>query len=165
MLGDSEEESPDCFGRSWLLLQELIDFPWHEKQRTFTGLVDAENYVLFKAGKPFKMEQVAPRVVYGCQDLKDAATSSQQVISNEKMESWIDRDVYDDPHDVQAALQRMDEGLTSQPRPDPRESLRTRIEYQQSYVVPGHGILVDTIPKLSKVGPPDRVRVVFRFSC
>src|SRR5262249_51238283 len=38
---------------SWLTLKELQEFPWHEKQRAFTGWVDAEQYQVFrKAGRP-----------------------------------------------------------------------------------------------------------------
>ena len=165
VLGDPDGESPDSFGGSWLLLQELIEFPWKDKERTFIGLVDAENYSLFKAGQPFKMEQVTPQILYRCQDVKGSVASPKHVISNEEMESWIATETFDQPDDLQAALSRMDEGLPSQPRYDPRENLRTEIEYQQSYAIAGHGILVDTIPKLSKVGPPGGVRVVFDFSC
>ena len=45
------------------------------------------------------------------------------------------------------------------------DRLWTRIEYQESYAIPGHHILADTIPKLSEVGAPEDVRVTFWFSC
>ncbi|MBM4092817.1 MAG: hypothetical protein FJ276_25925 [Planctomycetes bacterium] len=86
-------------------------------------------------------------------------------MSNEEMQRRISMDAFDQPDDVQAALRCMESGMKPEPRRDPRERLRTRIEYQESYANAGHGILVDTIPKLSQVGPPDGVRVVFCFSC
>jgi hypothetical protein len=38
---------------TWLTVKELLDFPWHEKTRQFTGWVDAAQYRRFKAaGRP-----------------------------------------------------------------------------------------------------------------
>ena len=125
---------------SWLLLKELIDFPWHEKQRTFVGFVDAENYPKFAAGQPFRYRQVSPKVLYSCDDLKQYPLPEWDVVSNDEMQ------------------RRLDSGTVT-------DETWTKITYHQSYAVPGHWILVDTIPKLSKVGPPEGVRVVFHFGC
>ncbi len=125
---------------SWLLLKELIDFPWQEKQRTFVGYANAENYAKFAAGQPFKYRQVSPKVLYSCDDLKKYPLPEWDVVSNEEMQRRVDNSTVTD-------------------------ETWTKITYHQSYAIPGHGILVDTIPKLSKVGPPDGVRVVFHFCC
>jgi hypothetical protein len=162
-LGDGSDDS--SFGHSWLLLQELIDFPWKEKMRTFVGFVDADNYQLFSSGQRFKMQQVSPKVLNSCQDLKEYPLPEWDVVSNEEMQYRISTETFDQPDDVQAALRRMQLGMKPEPRRDPRERLRTRIQFQESYAIPGHGILMDTIPKLSQVGPPDGVRVVFYFWC
>lgn len=129
-----------CYGFSWLLLKELIDFPWKEKERTFVGCADAENHPLFSSGQRFKYRQVSPKVLYSCQDLKDYPLPEWDIVSNEEMQ-W-----------------RIDSGTAS-------EQTWTQITYSRSYAGPGQGILNDTIPKLSKVGPPDGVRVVFHFCC
>jgi len=42
---------------SWLLRQELIDFPWQGKIRTTTGYVDPENYQLRKTAKASRYEK------------------------------------------------------------------------------------------------------------
>jgi hypothetical protein len=164
-MGDPAEESPDCFGHSWLLLQELIDFPWQEKKRTIVGLVDVENYPLFKCGNPYQMQQISPRYPKHCKGSKGRPEPAEKIISNQEMERWINSESFDDADALQVALQRMDAGLKPERRRNPRDDLWTQIEYQQSYTVAGHGILIDTIPKLSKVGPSDQVRVVFNFWC
>lgn len=38
-----------CHNHSWLLLRELLDFPWDKKKVTIRGYVDAEQYIAFKA--------------------------------------------------------------------------------------------------------------------
>lgn len=139
-LDSPEARDSGCFGLSWLLLKELIDFPWHEKQRTFVGYVNAENYRKFAAGQPFRFRQVSPKVLYSCDDLKEYPLPEWDVVSNEEMQRRIDSSTV-------------------------TEQTWTKITYSQSYAIPGHGILVDTIPKLSQVGPPDGVRVVFHFCC
>ena len=79
-------------------------------------------------------------MLYSCDDLKEYPLPEWDVVSNEEMQ------------------RRIDESTTT-------EHCWTKITYHQSYAIPGHGILVDTIPKLSKVGPPEGVRVVFHFCC
>ena len=135
-------EKHSLFGHSWLLLRELMDFPWKETFRRFIGFVNAEDYSLFRAGKPFRMQQVSPRVLYGCKDLDAYPKPEWNVVSNEQMEQMI-----------RAATEPVSDRLW------------TQIEYQESYAIPGHHILADTIPKLSKVGAPVDVRVIFWFSC
>lgn len=65
---------------TWLLLRELLEFPWHEKKRLCTGYVDAEQYFNFKLdGRP---DQYL---------LKGATCGpARETISNEEMERLID---------------------------------------------------------------------------
>jgi hypothetical protein len=41
-------EDSGCHNATWLTLRELLDFPWHDKKRPFTGWVDAAQYRIFK---------------------------------------------------------------------------------------------------------------------
>ena len=128
------------FGHSWLLLKELIEFPWKGKFRTFIGFVNTDNYSSFKAERPFRMQQVSPKVLYNCADLKSYPRPEWEVVSNEEME------------------RRIEQGAVS-------ENLWTKITYTRSYAIPGHYILANTIPTLNQVGATEDVRVVFWFDC
>lgn len=137
---DTVDPEDGYFGHSWLMLRELMEFPWREKRREFIGFVNAENYRLFQSEQPFRMHQVSPKVLYSCADLKSYPLSEWDVVSNDEMD------------------RRLREGTVS-------DRTWTKIIYTQSYAIAGHYILEDTIPKLSQVGSPEDVRVVFWFDC
>jgi hypothetical protein len=46
-------ESASCHNATWLSLRELLDFPWQEKKREFSGYVDADQFRHWRrAGRP-----------------------------------------------------------------------------------------------------------------
>jgi hypothetical protein len=53
-VGQTDLSDDSCYhNATWLTLKELLDFPWQEKTRQYTGWVDASQYRLFKqAGRP-----------------------------------------------------------------------------------------------------------------
>jgi hypothetical protein len=74
-LGDCSDaaESASCHNATWLTLRELLDFPWHEKKREYSGYVDGEQFRLFlKEGRPQAFSE-----------------QSGQIISNAEMERLI----------------------------------------------------------------------------
>lgn len=68
------------------------------------------------------------------------------------------------PADLQAALRRMEMGENRESVADSLAHLWTLVEFSENYAVTGQGILEDTIPKLSALGTPEQVRVVFWFT-
>jgi hypothetical protein len=62
-----------CHNATWLTLRELLEFPWQEKKRVYSGYVDAKQFGLFrKAGRP-----------------QAFSNKSGQFVSNEEMERLI----------------------------------------------------------------------------
>lgn len=155
------------YRHSWLLLRELIDFPWHTTFRKFAGYVNAENFALFKAGKPYQWDQLLPvpqkLILRGVKSAKFPLVD-WQVISTQEMEDQIQIGGHHRMTDLQEALRRMELDQSREPVSDSLANLRTKIEFEESYAIPGHGILADTIPKLSTLGNPEHVRIVFWVS-
>jgi hypothetical protein len=57
----AEPESFDSHNRTWLILAELLQFPWQEKQLHCDGYVDAANYLRYRAtGRPEAMHGGVP---------------------------------------------------------------------------------------------------------
>jgi hypothetical protein len=155
------------YRHSWLLLQELIRFPWHDTFRAFSGYLNAENYRKFMAGEPYQWKQVDPP--HPRQIVREAKPEKfplpeWQVISNQEMQERVRTGGHHQAADLQAALRRMELGEKRELVPDSLTHLWTLVEYSESYAGPGQGILEDTIPKLRLLGPPEQVRVVFWFT-
>jgi len=48
------------FGYTWVLLQELIDYPWEMRQRHFQAYFDAGNFRAYLDGAKFRSFPVVP---------------------------------------------------------------------------------------------------------
>lgn len=77
------------------------------------------------------MQQISPKVIHSCANLKSYPVLERDVVSNDEMD------------------RRLKKGTVA-------DNTWTQITYTPSYSVAGHYILKDTIPKLSQVGPPDK---------
>ena len=59
-----EEKGWYCNYPSWLLLGELLEFPWDENKMSVTGFVNAKQYIIFKEkGEPEQFASVGVRGV------------------------------------------------------------------------------------------------------
>ena len=125
----------NCHTPSWLLLQELIDFPWHEKVRTTTGYVDSENYQLRKDAQPYRYTPLSPPHPIR---RKPVPEPEWIIVTDAEME------------------QHLADGTAT-------ERMHCLFSNQQSYAVAGRFILENTIPKLTTFGDPNRIRIVFWF--
>ena len=128
----------DDDGRSWLLLQELIDVQWETKFRHFVGYANAENFRLFFDGDRFRFSPVSPKHPYNSQAFPKPEWT---VVSNDEMLELL-------------------VGETEVP-----DNVYTQIEFSRSYAEAAPYILTDTIPKLLKFGEPRDIRILFWFDC
>lgn len=124
-------------GTSWLLLQELIDYPWEAQTRKVRAFVDAASFRAYIDNDFFRYFAVTPPhlecpVRY---PLAEWTIISQEQMLNLLCSSGSSANCYTEiefmrPHDVSIFTER---------------------------------ILTDTIPKLSQFGDPHEIRVVFSF--
>ena len=127
-------EKEDCAGgASWVMLQELIDFPWN-RVTPYNGLVDGANFQRHQSGKPF--------------------SCYRQWSANEKPVTMP----------IQGrkivSCQEMEERIASGNVPP---NYYTLIAFSTSYGEYGDLLYRYTIPRLSLLGAPHHVRVVFWF--
>ena len=126
------------YGYSWLLLQELVDFPWKEKLRLYRGYIDGENFGAWLNNKRFRFSPTIPKHPY---TLRPFPYKEWTVVSNEEMLDLITR-------------------------PGPIDPLiYTTLEYTRTYYECFPYVLYETIPKLLKYGSPTEIRIVFSFYC
>lgn len=125
-------------GSSWLLLQELIDYPWEQKFRHFMGYANAVNYESFLNDERFRFSPVTPRHPYNSQPFPKPEWT---IVTNEQMLDLI---------------------VSEDAVPD---NVYTQIEFSKSYVSSVPHILTDTIPKLLNFGDPQDIRILFCFDC
>ncbi|MEZ6129021.1 MAG: hypothetical protein R3C59_10080 [Planctomycetaceae bacterium] len=125
-------------GHSWLLLKELIDFPWEEKQRHWEGFANAENFRLFLEGGRFRFSPTKPRHPYSPVPFPKP---EWRVVSNDEMFDLI---------------------CGWEPVPD---NVFTPIEFDRTYYSSAPYIRLNTIPMLLEHGTPEQIRILFWFSC
>jgi len=123
---------------SWVLLKELIDFPWMEKLRHFAGYANARNFKLFLENGRFRFSPVSPRHPYSPHSFP---RPEWEVVTNDEMLDLITSETV---------------------VPD---NVYTHIEFSRTYAQSAPHVLSDTIPKLLKFGDPEDIRIVFSFFC
>jgi hypothetical protein len=140
-VADEDAQDLCVHGHSWLTLRELLDFPWHQKQRRYEGYVDAQQYYLFQAeGRPLQMfpgpEECAAAGAAdcGCQPLFGRA----QIVSNRRMERQL----------------KAGKGI---------QGIYTRIAFEVSYARIFAPFVEESLPLLGTLGKPQDVRIVFWF--
>lgn len=125
----AESWGDDGHSHSFFTVRELKDYDWHGQSTKHRGVVNMEQYKIFKKlGHPEEW----------CGDVSGPLVMN---ISNEQMDELITH-----PENILKRLQYY-----------------TQVEWGESYYESTKDFVDNVIPKLEKLGDPDKVRVVFFF--
>lgn len=119
----------DGHSHSYFTVRELKEYDWHGQTTKHRGLVDMDQYKVFKKkGKPEEW----------CGDSSGGALLK---VTNKEMDELIDH-----PENILKNMRYM-----------------TFVEWGESYYESTKDFVDNVIPRLEKLGDPDKVRIVFFF--